>query len=411
MSDPKSMDTNEEGAAVPVGKSNEFTPRSMSDEPTSENEGILAQSTDGTGIERNHQRADVQEEGIKSKQPKGNLGGEDRQPPKDEIRNLEEFIAYAYSRKGQRIVLKPKVEKAICRQSRLAREVRDQLLTLSREDELLAVPRQLLLSIGEVTGYPALREELLSFIGEVLQQHCFFASEEFKAMLNGSLGMSRLIDFVMKVNPEKLAAMTSLKPKRAEELRLNAAYCLATWLAEKRGISPKELSLSLYSSIWYPKAARVKNQLDQLRLVTEIRDVAGVGLACQAFSEKANEKSRAAEIANISESKAIEEANSCHILIDELKNELKKRDETILELQADLKAQNNMHEAKIVHLQDDYENLRSRVLGRLRADSNLLAEGLHALRREQPKLHVMDDHADRVLEGLRREISQLESEG
>ena len=38
-----------------------------------------------------------------------------------------------------------------------------------------------------------------------------------------------------------------------------------------------------------------------------------------------------------------------------------------------------------------------------------MEEGLHALRRNPPKIHVMDDHAERVLDGLYMEIKELES--
>ena len=38
-------------------------------------------------------------------------------------------------------------------------------------------------------------------------------------------------------------------------------------------------------------------------------------------------------------------------------------------------------ENEIAHLRDDYEQLRGRILGRLREEISLLNEGLHALRR------------------------------
>ena len=60
-----------------------------------------------------------------------------------------------------------------------------------------------------------------------------------------------------------------------------------------------------------------------------------------------------------------------------------------------------------MHLSDDLEHLRSRLLRRLKAEVGLLDEGLHALRRDPPKIRVMEDHAERALEGLKKEIKEL----
>jgi hypothetical protein len=75
-----------------------------------------------------------------------------------------------------------------------------------------------------------------------------------------------------------------------------------------------------------------------------------------------------------------------------------------------LENEKNAHSHARVHMGDDKEQLRSRLLRRLKTETNLLEEGLHALRRDPPKIHVMDDHAERALEGLYKEIKELESE-
>ena len=67
-------------------------------------------------------------------------------------------------------------------------------------------------------------------------------------------------------------------------------------------------------------------------------------------------------------------------------------------------------ENEIAHLRDDYEQLRGRILGRLREEISLLNEGLHALRRVPPKVHVMVDHAERAIDGLKNELKQLRGE-
>lgn len=67
-------------------------------------------------------------------------------------------------------------------------------------------------------------------------------------------------------------------------------------------------------------------------------------------------------------------------------------------------------EHTIVHLRDDLENQRTRILRRLVADRELLKEGLVALSRDPPLVKVMIDHAARVAESLEKEIDKLQAE-
>ena len=73
----------------------------------------------------------------------------------------------------------------------------------------------------------------------------------------------------------------------------------------------------------------------------------------------------------------------------------------------DLNAERRDRGIERTHIQDAYESLRGRVVRRLEGELSLLKEGLHALRRDPPKVAVMDDHADRAIDGLTREIEQL----
>ena len=67
----------------------------------------------------------------------------------------------------------------------------------------------------------------------------------------------------------------------------------------------------------------------------------------------------------------------------------------------------NQTDHTVAHLLDDLETMRGTTLRRLTDDVALLREGLHALRRDQPKVHVMVDHAERVIDALTAHIKQL----
>ena len=69
------------------------------------------------------------------------------------------------------------------------------------------------------------------------------------------------------------------------------------------------------------------------------------------------------------------------------------------------------HENAKAHWKDDYEQLRGQVLRRLNDELPLLVDGLHALRRDPPKVHIMIDHAERAIEGLESEVKRLRGKG
>ena len=73
----------------------------------------------------------------------------------------------------------------------------------------------------------------------------------------------------------------------------------------------------------------------------------------------------------------------------------------------ELEAERRNRAIEKLQMQDSYESLRGRIVRRLEEELLLLQAGLHALRRHPPKVAVMDDHADRVIEGLTREIEHL----
>jgi hypothetical protein len=61
----------------------------------------------------------------------------------------------------------------------------------------------------------------------------------------------------------------------------------------------------------------------------------------------------------------------------------------------------------LIHALDSREQMRARLVRRLRADIELLDDGLTALDRDPPKIHVTQDHISRVLQSLRAELTLL----
>lgn len=341
---------------------------------------------------------------------------EPKEKTRRSINNLEQLIAHAYERRGQQFKLKPSDEKVLCQQPKLEEDARKRLLNLAKNDELLAVPRQLLLIVRDILGYPLIKSEVRDFVRDVLLQHPIFSSPKI---------VSAIRNLPDSPNPEKalimlaemdLSAFTGffksnqLKPKEFEALCANASYCLAVWFAETRGLSFEKLNLYLYSSLWKPKTHNLKDETSRLRFLTEIQDLAGVGLACSAFKKQADEQIFLTVAAKRGEESALEKIASLENSIERLRRDMNERDRQIADLEQELIKERRNHEHTRAHLRDDFEHLRTRLLRRLKAEVSLLAEGLHAIRRVPPKIHVMEDHAERALDALQKEIQDLESE-
>lgn len=322
------------------------------------------------------------------------------------IETLEQFLAYAYSRQGKRIALKPKVEEAIALGPQLSDEARSRLMALAKGDVLLAVPCQLLLTVREIRGHPKLRDEILSFVRSVLEAHLTFIAPVLSNPLNSPESESALAHLV----EADLAREEALKPRELIELRANAAYCVGLWFVEKRSWSPEQLSQFLYAKFWKRQIPESEDGAHRFRALTEIRDLAGLGLACSAFEKQADQQERVAKTANLARDSALERVTTLEASVEQLRQRLAERDQQLAELDQTLSLERERHAHTRAHLRDDIEQLRTRVVRRLKAETHLLTEGLQALRRDPPKVHVMDDHAERALGALQRELKELESE-
>lgn len=337
--------------------------------------------------------------------------------PKVDIETLEQFIEYAYGRKGQRVSLKSKVEKAIAQNPRLDDGSLSRLLATAAGDALLAVPRQLLLVRQDIEGYPALRAALGSFVSTVMQRHPAFADIGVQGALrnlpdapSGADALARLAAF----SPPDEDGKEPLKGADLHALRRNAAHLFATWLASNRGMNAEELAALLFHAMWSPAARDLADDNARLRALTEIEQPAGVGLACQHFRQHAIE-------ARSSHDQALREANDLRLRLadtdgrrllaeeqrDALTEELQALRESSAAEAVELRRQ---HEVERTHLRHDQEQLRGRMVRRLDESVEMLDVGLSALRNKTPRVEVMVERAEHVVDALRAEMKNLKGE-
>lgn len=345
--------------------------------------------------------------------PRPEPGGKE----KEDIENIEQFIEYAYNRKGQRLTLKAKPEKQIAQNPRLDDAAQERLLAIAARDSLLAVPRQLLLFSRDIEGFPTLRAALGSFVSTVMLRHPVFADAGVQGALrnlpvapSAAAALAKVVEFA----PPQQDGKDSLKGAELQTLRRNAANLFATWLANNRGMNSEELAALLFEVVWHPACRELTDDNARLRALTEVEQAAGVGLACLRFRQQANE-------ARTSQEQALREANDMRMRLAETEVERQRAHEKCEALQAELEALRErtaaemtelrqQHDVERTHLRHDQEQLGGRLVRRLDEAVEMLDVGLSALRNKTPRVEVMVERAEHVVDALRSEIKNLREE-
>lgn len=337
--------------------------------------------------------------------------------PKAEPETLEQFIEYAYGRKGQPLTLKSKVEKQIAQNARLDDAALSRLLKLAKGDTLLAVPRQILLLSQEVTGLPSLKAALTSFVSNVMLRHPVFSDAGVQGALRNlpeGLPPAEALARVAAFEPSPSAEAEPLKGGDLRDLRHNAVRLFVTWLAVNRSLNSEESSSLLFQVVWQPAAKDLADDNARLRALTDIGQAAGVGLACQRFRQQAIE-------ARTQQDQAQREAASLRDRLSaaeaQLADTAQQLESARAELQAlregsaaEMEALRRQHAVEKTHLQHELEQLRGRLVKRLTDSVDMLEVGLSALRRETPRVPVMVERAEHVVDELRAEVQELREE-
>lgn len=337
--------------------------------------------------------------------------------PKAEPETLEQFIEYAYGRKGQPLTLKSKVEKQIAQNARLDDAALSRLLKLAKGDTLLAVPRQILLLSQEVTGLPGLKAALTSFVSNIMLRHPVFSDAGVQGALRNlpeGLPPAEALARMAAFEPAPSVEAEPLKGGDLRDLRHNAVRLFVTWLAVNRSLNAEELSSLLFQVVWQPAAKDLADDNARLRALTDIGQAAGVGLACQRFRQQAIE-------ARTQQDQAQREATSLRGRLAAAETQLSDTAQQLeaarAELQAlressaaEMEALRRQHTVDRTHLQHDLGQLRGRLVKRMTDSVEMLEVGLSALRKDTPRVPVMVERAEHVVDALRAEIKELREE-
>ena len=335
-------------------------------------------------------------------------------PKAPPIQNLAQLLQAVYTGAFKRSTLKKTELTAIKDAARLATEGQE-LLNLASRDRTLERTLKLML-FGDGLNVSVIANQIREFAVQVLQRHPAFETRSLEGVLNDFQGvsseheairelMSR--DFSSFTWPEETAQMKPMTKRELDQCKTNAVYCLLLRFRVTHGISVERIQQHLQEHLWQPVSRRHKGETDRLRVLMTTRDSAAASVAFVSVERQILEQRRRADDAH----RSMERAKS-NVL--ELKEKLVEREKKLTETQSEvdrlsreLEQEIETHANNRIHLKDNYEKLRGQVLRRLKDELSLLDDGLHALRREPPKVHVMVDHAERAIDGLKREMERL----
>ena len=290
---------------------------------------------------------------------------------------------------------------------------REQLLALASSDRALKRTRELmLLGVKELDGSTA-RQPVREFVRAVMLRHPAYRSRSLVAALEhpDSSDDKHAVHIIsgLKYDLLRWPGNIALPKKDVNTCRVNALHCLLLWYSETRNpqLSPEAICRHLHNELW-AIAGQPTDDSERVRVLMENRSPEAMVLVDALREDRV--KRLKEEIKKWSEQydEARVTAERVKVALADAEHRLKGLQAKSDRLTETLKQERNDRAVKTARLRDDYEKLRSRNQRRLERELSLLKEGLLALRRQPPKVDVMDDHVDRAITGLSEELELLQ---
>lgn len=325
---------------------------------------------------------------------------------KVKIESLEQFLELSFTdpRKKQKAPSRLRTE--------LSDDAKQRFFSLGVQDTELIAIKNILKSSLRLEKKA--KEEVRNFTRKVLKAHPIMQNYRVQRLLEQPADIREPARAVAAMGmelvekPEPLSEKTSDKTIKKPDIRLTAYECLALWLGLGEGLSDEELTGFLYEGYWKHKKNIFKD--GSLYEATEGKHARGVYKTYAlliASVEQANDASNAARRKSGELQETLQAVNA---ELEIARSQLEQNNTRIAELESELTREAASNKNAQIHLKNEKEQQRTRVLRRLNDDVRMLNDALVALRRTPPVINVMDDHADRVISSLRQEILKLENE-
>jgi len=325
------------------------------------------------------------------------------------IESFEEFFSNAYIDRKPRN-LKTTELKEISKNKKPSDESRKTLLESAKSDKLLGITLKILLSAVDIESFPHIKNTIRDFVRDVFNVHPLLMTLNLQNSQDITLSIKTITnkDYSIYLSTED----EKLNNKEQSSLKFNAVYCflLLKYLTQRLPVD--KVSEYLVENLWYPALLDKKNDHKTLLSFTSVKDkdAITIGLVGDSFKKQLTYERQATTHAEKSLELEQTHTKEQQNYIKKLQEELTKSNSQFEKLSNELEVEREKHKNTRMQMQDNFETLRARLLRRLKSDVSLLDDGLHALRRDPPKVHIMDDHAERAIDALKMEIKELGSE-
>ena len=331
------------------------------------------------------------------------------------VANLMDFYDKNYRGNSKRLVLKPGEVASIKNASFLSEDNISEILTLAANDRLLDRTRELLLLVVRI-NHRSVTERSLGLINRVLLGHPAFAADPCQQVLISSApdsstaaALRSLADQEFQLPGWRDGGVNKAKADNST-CRHNAIQCLLLILLLSGRIDPSDVINLLQTYLWRDLARKAGNELQQSIALIVSKDPLSATITYQIQNMELSRIASQSHRGQLERDSAREKASELSTLLQECREQVKSleiaRDKTAQEL-AD---ERERFRVARIHMQADMDELRGKYLHRLITEVQLLEDGLSAIRMDPPRVHVMDDHANRVIDALRREICRLKGE-
>ena len=289
---------------------------------------------------------------------------------------------------------------------------RAELLDLATSDMTLKRTRELMLfGMKRLDGSHSDRP-IHGFVRDVLRRHPVYQSKSLKAALeHPDAPPERHTVHVLVAETRLWCKRSKLTKRNVNSCLVNALHCLLLWCAENRSTLPRvdDVLRYLQDELWTPPFTQRKtSEFEKLHALIGDRDPRATSVACSVLAKQVIELRQRIDTSRANARELQASLERTKEQLQETDDQLKDATERNARLDHVLGVARDRHANEKAHLQDDREKLRSSVVRRLKAELSLLEDGLHALRRDPPKVSVMDDHAERAIAGLTRELERLQ---
>ncbi|MGI9249623.1 MAG: hypothetical protein ACR2PR_00250 [Pseudohongiellaceae bacterium] len=287
---------------------------------------------------------------------------------------------------------------------------RDKLLKVAESDQLLDKTYFLML-LGINNTDSGLSAHIHDFCRDVLMKHPLLESKAMKAVLFDLSEAPARDEAIEMIMSSKCASIVwrsnekSLTTGQCKKCKLNATRCLLLRFWALSDTTLRDILRLLPVAEPSPR-----NDLEKISILLDC-DMLPASVADNLLEKEMNKYIRDAERAEKKEAQISDRLTEIEQQLIKTEQELDKARSEIQKTSRDLETNRQNHATELSHKKDDYEKLKGRMLRRLKEDLSLLDEGVHALQRDPPKVHVMVDHAERTIDNLKREMELLRGGG